>query len=154
MLSWIKSKLQIPVPTGPTEVLRQIDRTATPVTQDGVVRDGEGWRVTSSEARTVRLFELPLSGVESCQLAYRLEFRTMDVKGVFLQMWCRFAGRGEFFSKGLHDKVRGTTEWSSHEVPFLLRRGQAPDLLKLDLVFEGPGTCWIRNVQILKTPIG
>jgi len=54
----------------------------------------------------------------------------------------------------LHDKVRGTTEWSSHEVPFLLRKGQSPDLLKLDLVFDGPGTCWVRDVQILKTPLG
>jgi hypothetical protein len=154
MLAWIKSKLQMPVPTGPTEVLRRIDPTATPISRDAVVRDGEGWRVTATGAGLVRLFELPVSGLERCSLTYRLALRTEGVKGVYLQMWCRFAGRGEFFSKGLHDKVRGTTDWSSHEVPFLLRRGESPDLLKLDLVFEGPGTCWVRDVQILRTPLG
>jgi hypothetical protein len=152
MLSWLKSRLGVPEPAGPSEVLRRVDPSATPVTQDGVLRQGDCWRVTSSEARTVRLFELPLSNVENCQLAYRVSLRTENAKGVYLQLWCRFAGRGEFFSKGLHDKVRGTADWSSHEVPFVLRRGQSPDLLKLDLVFEGPGTCWVKDVEILRTP--
>jgi hypothetical protein len=153
MLSWLKTKLKVPVTTGPSEVLRRLDPAATPVTRDGVVRDGDSWRVTVSERRTVRLFELPLAGVEQCLLAYRVSLRTEKAAGIYLQMWCRFAGRGEFFSKGLHDKVRGTTDWSSHEVPFILRRGQSPDLVKLDLVFEGAGTCWVRDVEVLRTPI-
>ena len=35
-------------------------------------------------------------------------------------MWCRLPGRGEFFSKGLHNKVQGTTDWASYEIPFFL----------------------------------
>jgi hypothetical protein len=153
MLSWLKSRLKAPVPTGPSAVLRRLEPTATPITRDGVVRDGDAWRVTVSERRTVRLFELPLAGVDACFLAYRVAMRTENAAGIYLQMWCRFAGRGEFFSKGLHDTVRGTTDWSAHEVPFLLRRGQSPDLVKLDLVFEGAGTCWVRDVEVLRTPI-
>ena len=153
MLSWIKSMLRVPQPSGPSRVLRRLDPAVVPITRDGVTQDGEAWRITSTEKRTVRLYELPIANVDMCMLAYRVSMRTENAKGIYLQMWCRFAGRGEFFSKGLNDKVRGTNEWSSHEVPFLLRKNQTPDLLKLELVFEGPGTCWVRDVEIVVTPL-
>jgi hypothetical protein len=94
------------------------------------------------------------SGVESCVLAYRAKLKTANVEGgVYLELWCRVPGRGEFFSKGLHDKLRGTTDWSSHEIPFLLKKGQRPDLIKLNVAFEGPGTAWIRDIELLHTPL-
>src|SRR5262245_18690415 len=118
MLAWLKSRLQMPTTAGPTEVLRAIDASVTPIT-----RDGDAWRVESTEDRVVRLFELPLAGIDNSMLGFRATVRTQDAKGVYLQMWCRLGGQ-EFFSKGLHDKVRGTTDWSTHEIPFLLRRNQ------------------------------
>ena len=54
---------------------------------------------------------------------------------------------------GLTQKVRGTTDWSEYEVPFSLRKGQQADLLKLGLTFDGPGTVWIKDVQVLQTPV-
>jgi hypothetical protein len=68
-------------------------------------------------------------------------------------MWCRFPGRGEFFSKGLHHAVKGTTDWVSCETPFRLKKGQRPDLLKLNLVVEGRGKVGIKDVQLLRTPL-
>jgi hypothetical protein len=86
-------------------------------------------------------------------LTYRLQLKSQDVvKGAYLEMWCRVAGFGEFFSKGLAQKVRGTTAWSEYEVPFLLKKGQQADLAKLGITFEGPGTVWIKEVQVLQTP--
>ena len=49
--------------------------------------------------------------------------------------------------------MRGTTGWSSHEVPFYLKAGQRPDLVKLNVAFEGGGTVWIRDVELLVTPL-
>ena len=71
--------------------------------------------------------------------------------GVYLEMWYRFPGRGEFFSRGLHHKVKGTAWWASYETPFYLKKDQRPDLIKLNLVFEGPGTVWLKDVEVLKT---
>jgi len=48
--------------------------------------------------------------------------------------------------------VKGTTGWSSYEVPFRLRKGQRPDLLKLNLAVEGRGKVWIKDIELLKTP--
>ena len=71
----------------------------------------------------------------------------------FLEMWCRLPGLGEFFSKGLEQAVKGTTDWCSQEVPFYLKKGQRPDLIKLNVVIEGRGKVWIKDIQLLKTPL-
>jgi hypothetical protein len=152
MLAWLKSKLQMPVPAGPAVVFQRIEPQSVPVTRDVVTLDGNAWRVQCNEPRSVRLFEVQVADLENCMLTYRASLKTENAAGVYLEMWCRFSGRGEYFSKGFHDTVRGTTDWSTHEIPFLLRRGQSPDLLKLDLAFKGPGTCWISDIELLRTP--
>jgi len=68
-------------------------------------------------------------------------------------MWCRLPGRGEFFSKGQQQAVSSTTDWAAYEIPFYLRKNQRPDLIKLNIAVEGTGTVWLRNVEILKTPL-
>ena len=68
-------------------------------------------------------------------------------------MWCRLPGRGEFFSKGAQQAVSGTANWARYEIPFYLKRGQKPDLIKLNLAVAGPGTVWLRNIELLKTPL-
>jgi hypothetical protein len=50
--------------------------------------------------------------------------------------------------------VSGTTDWASYEVAFLLKKGQKPDLIKLNLVVEGKGQIWLKAVELLKTPLG
>jgi len=32
-------------------------------------------------------------------------------------------------------------------------QGQSPDLVKLNVAFEGSGTIWIRDVELVKTPL-
>ena len=60
-------------------------------------------------------------------LTYRAELKAADLeRGAYLEMWCRFPGRGEFFSKGLQQKAKGTTGWSSYEVPFSLKAAERP----------------------------
>ena len=78
----------------------------------------------------------------------------MDLKGkAYLEMLCRFPGQGEFFSKGLDNPVEGTTDWASCETPFFLKKGERPDLIKLNVVIEGKGTVWIKDVTVLKGPL-
>ena len=74
-------------------------------------------------------------------------------KRAYLQMWCRLPGVGEFFSKGLHNSVVGTNGWATYEIPFRLEKGQEPDLIRLELVMEGKGTLWIKDVELLKSPL-
>src|SRR5574341_829559 len=154
VLSKLKSLFQQPSPAGPPETLRKFGSSDEPLTRDGVSADEGGWRMDIAGERSVRLFEVPEPGIEQCVVTYRAEVKTADAEGrVYLEMWCRFPGRGEFFSKGLQQAVTGTTVWASHETPFILKKGQRPDLIKLNLVSEGRATVWLRDVELLKTAL-
>lgn len=154
MLKRLRSRLRGPETAGPPETLRRFGAAEPTIASHGVSVEDDGWRIDASDAGSVELFDVREPGVEQCMLTYRAELRSEDLTGgAYLEMWCRLPGQGEFFSKGLHHKVRGTTGWASHEVPFHLRAGQRPDLIRLNAAFEGPGTLWLRNVELQKTPL-
>ena len=154
MFDWLKSMFKQPEPAGPPQKIRSFMPSERPITQDGISVDQNGWRIESREKRTVRLFEVPNPGVEQCVLTYRAQMKTENIQGgAYLEMWCRFPRRGEFFSRGLHHKVAGTTGWALYETPFYLKKEQRPDLIKLNLVLEGAGTAWIKDAELLKTPL-
>jgi WD40 repeat protein/predicted Ser/Thr protein kinase len=135
--------------------IRAFDPDEKPITRDGVTAEEGAWRIEAGQKRTVRLFEVSKPGVEDCTLAYRAKIKTRELQGkAYLEMWCRLPGRGEFFSKDFSHAVSGTTDWASCETPFLLEKGQRPDLIKLNLVVEGKGTVWIKDVELLKAPRG
>jgi len=120
-----------------------------------VSSDGKGSvKIKASEGGIFRLFELGDIDIEEAVLVYRARLRTEDAEGhVYLEMLCHFEGKGEFFSRGLNSPLRGTVEWTTHEIPFLLKKGENPDNIKLNIVCEGPGTVWVDDIQLLKRKI-
>jgi hypothetical protein len=135
-----------------------LDNTEGLITQSGVgidkiiSSDGNGsLRIEATEPTTIRLFETGDMDVENTRLIYQAEVRTENVEGkVYLEMWCRFSGKGEFFSRGLMTPLTGTTNWTNLETPFLLKKGENPDNIKLNLVTTGKGMVWIDDVCLLK----
>ena len=131
--------------------------TGSGVTFDEQVSaDGNGsLRLSAESPVTVRLYEIEDPNVEDAQLTYRAKVRTEGVTGqVYLEMWCRFAGAGEFFSRGLHAPLTGTTDWTSQEIYFRLEKGQNPTLVKLNIAINGKGTVWIDEIALAKGPLG
>ena len=154
MLNWLKSLFSMPKPAGPPQTIRTFSANERTITQDGVRVDADAIRIEATGSRTVRLYEVKDPGVQQCIVTYRAEMKAEKVEGrAFLEMWCSFPGRGEFFSKGLHQPLTGTSDWARFEIPFYLKRGQTPDLIKLSLVVEGRGVVWMKNIQLLKTPL-
>ncbi|MGH8510380.1 MAG: hypothetical protein ACREU8_03035 [Gammaproteobacteria bacterium] len=153
--SWLQSLFKLPVPVGPPEAIRVFTTADPTITADGITVEEDGWIIDAQQSRTVRLFEVPDPGAEQCLITYRAKMKSQDVTGrAFLEMWCRFGWRGEFFSKGFQQSVQGTTGWASYEIPFYLKKGQRPDLIKLNLVVEGAGKIWMKEIELLKTPLG
>ena len=128
------------------------------ITQSGVQidnvisKDGKGsLKIAAAEPTVIRLFETGDIDIENARLIYQAKIRTEGVQGqVFLEMWCHFPGKGEFFSRGLQSPVSGTTEWTSVETPFFLQKGENPDNVKLNLVINGTGTVWIDDIHLIK----
>lgn len=154
LLRKIAQLFKAPEPAGPPAVVRRFTAADRPIDADVVEWAGDAWRVVADRAMTVRLYEIADPAVEQCLLAYRARLRSEDLaRRGYLEMWCRFPGRGEFFSKGLQQAIGGTTGWASYETPFYLKAGQRPDLIKLNLVVEGPGTVWLTDIELLTTPL-
>jgi hypothetical protein len=108
----------------------------------------------AAKPTVVRLFEIDDIHVENATLIYRAKLKTENVDGkVYLEMWCRFPGKGEFFSRGLATPLTGTTDWTTEETPFILKKGEKPDYVKLNLVIDGTGTVWIDAISLLRAPI-
>jgi hypothetical protein len=111
-------------------------------------------KMTAAEPTVVRLFEVTDLDIDDARLIYQARLRTENLKGkAFLEMWCRFPGKGEFFSRGLQSTVTGTTEWVSCETPFFLKKGEKPDLVRLNVSIEGTGTVWVDGLKLLKGPL-
>jgi hypothetical protein len=155
MLNWLKSRFAGPKPAGPPQVLRVFAPDQPTITQTGIRVENGAWHIDArAEEQTIRLFEVENPVVEQCLLTYRAELKAEGLQGrAFLEMWCRLPGRGEFFSKGHQQAVSGTDNWARYEIPFYLRRGQKPELIKLNVVVEGQGTVWLRDVELLKTAL-
>lgn len=131
------------------------------VTQSGIhideqiSSDGNGsLRIEATKRTTIRLFETGDIDIENARLIYQARVRTEDVEGqVYLEMWCHFPGKGESFSRGLETPLAGTTDWTTEEIPFFLKKGENPDNVKLNLVIKGKGTVWIDDIRLLKGPL-
>ena len=153
MLKWLKSMFGVPTPTGPAKVIKRFSTTDPTISKAGIV-EGDSWLFISEQPQTVNLFEIEDPGIEQCLLAYKAQIRPEGLNGrAFLEMWCQFSGQGEYFSKGFNQALTGTNDWAKREIPFLLKKGQRPDAIKLNLVIEGKGRVWIRDIELLKTPI-
>jgi len=131
------------------------------ITQSGVEidktvsSDGNGsLKITATKPTVVRLFEIDNINVENARLIYQAKVRTEGVDGkVYLEMWCHFPGKGEFFSRGLQTPLTGTTNWTTEETPFFLNKSEKPDNVKLNLVIDGKGTAWIDDIRLMKGPL-
>src|SRR5688572_30591911 len=114
MLQWIKSLLGgfvLPKPAGPPRLVQSVAPGTSPIAE-AARWDGAELVVKTPVAETVRLFEVPIKGHDQCMLTYRFRIATDALKdSVYPEMWCRIPGVGECFSKGLHQKVRGTNDW-------------------------------------------
>jgi len=138
-----------------------IDSLEGIITQSGVQfdkevsSDGNGsLKITATEATVVRLFEFGNIDIENARLIYQAKVRTEGVEGqLYLEMWVHFPGKGEFFSRGLQTPLTGTTNWTTEETPFFLKKGEKPDNVKLNLVINGKGIAWIDDIRVLKGPL-
>lgn len=130
--------------------------TTTDVVLDKeITSDGNGsLRITANQPTTIRLYETGDIDAENARLTYQARVRTEGIQGkVYLEMWCQFTGKGEFFSRDLSSPLSGTTDWSTEETPFFLKRGENPDNVKINLVIEGKGTVWIDDIHLFKGPL-
>ena len=122
---------------------------------DQITSDGNGaLRIDADQSTTVRLYETGDLDIENARLTYQAKVRSENVEGkAYLEMWCQFMGKGDYFSRDLATPVNGTVDWTTEETYFFLKEGENPDNVKLNLVIEGKGTVWIDDIRLIKGPL-
>jgi len=131
-------------------------RATTGVSFDPKIsRDGRGsLLIDARQPLTVPLFEVSDVNIENASLLYQASLQSQNLDGkAYLEMWLRFPGKGEFFSRGLDRPITGTMSWMTSTIPFSLQEGQKPDLIRLNLVVARKGRVLIDYVRLLRQPL-
>ena len=120
-----------------------------------VYSDGsESLKIRSDNSLVIQLANTGNIDIEDALLVYRAKIKTEDLDGkVYLEMWCSFGEKGQYFSKALDNALTGTNDWTVQETPFILKKGENPDDIKLNLVISGKGTVWLDQIELLEKPI-
>ncbi|MGI9534293.1 MAG: hypothetical protein ACR2NW_05040 [Thermodesulfobacteriota bacterium] len=117
--------------------------------------DGNGSiKITTDSPINVKLYQTGDIDFDESILIYSANLRTENLDGqAYIEMWCRFPGKGQYFSKSLTSALSGTNNWKVLETPFFLKKGEIPDNVELNLVVNGSGTVWIDQIELLKRPL-
>jgi hypothetical protein len=117
--------------------------------------DGGGSvKIRAFRPTTVKLFETGDLKVDAAELIYSAKAKTKGLTGkAFLEMWCHFKEKGSYFSRGLKDWARGDKDWTEISTKFLLKKGQKPDNVSLNIVINGTGTIWVDRIELSKRPL-
>ncbi|MCD6162477.1 MAG: hypothetical protein J7K40_08705 [candidate division Zixibacteria bacterium] len=120
-----------------------------------VSSDGNGSiRISCDTSTVIELYRNSAIDIEDARLIYRASMRSENIEGqAYLEMYCGFPGKGEFFSKDLQTPLSGNNDWSTEETFFFLKKGENPDYVKLNVVINGKGTIWIDDIHLLKAPL-
>lgn len=135
-----------------------IDDLKSIITQSGiqldksVSSDGNGSiKIEASNPVTVSLYDIVDIRIDDSQLIYEAKMKSEGLSGqAYLEMWCVFKDKGEFFSRGFETAIAGTTDWTTVSTIFLLKKNEMPDQIRLNVVVNGVGTVWIDDVHLSK----
>ena len=111
-------------------------------------------RVTTAWPVVVNLAEIRDPNVEATRLVFEARVRSEQLVGTaYLEMWCHFAGGGQYFGRGLDSTVTGTQDWKTIRTLFILQAGQRPERVTLNLVINGRGAVSIADAKLSKAPL-
>jgi len=122
----------------------QLDKT--------ISSDGNGSiKIETAGPVVIQLYNINDVHVDDTQLIYEAKIKSESLSGqAYLEMWCVFKDKGEYFSRGFDSAIAGTTDWQTIKTVFLLRKNEMPDQIKLNVVVNGVGIVWIDDIRLAK----
>ena len=114
--------------------------------------DGNGSiKITTSKPLVIQLYSIDDLKINDSQIIYEANVKSEGLSGqAYLEMWCVFKDKGEYFSRGFDSVISGNTDWKTIRTVFQLNKGEIPDQIKLNVVVNGVGTLWIDDIHLSK----
>jgi hypothetical protein len=141
-------------PLDDLENVVQKDDEEISIDQDETTDGSGSLYIHAGRKRVVRLFQVMDPQVDNCLLTWTAQVKCASVFGnVYLEMWCRLPGEGEFFGRGLDTAIQRSTDWTEMQTHFRLEKGQKPDRVRLNLIIESGGHVWVDDVKLTTSPL-
>jgi len=117
-----------------------------------VSSDGKGSiKIEAAGPAAIPLFIIDDVRIDDTQLIYEAKVKSESLNGqAYLEMWCIFKDKSEYYSRGFDSAIAGTTDWRTIKTIFLLKKNEMPDQIKLNVVVNGVGTVWIDDIHLSK----
>jgi serine/threonine protein kinase len=110
------------------------------------------WQLHALKTETFPLFGISKPEAFGCVLAYRAEIKTEDVQGqAYLELAAGMPDGTHSYSRSIHTPLKGSVDWTKCEAPLLVEG--RPQTLQMNLVIQGGGTVWVRNVSLVARPL-
>jgi hypothetical protein len=117
-----------------------------------------GLRIETKWPVTLCIAQKDLRGkhIDATTLTFSAMMKGRDVQGsAYLEMYLHVPGSqaGAYFARGLQRPLSTVdTGWEKYEASFQLAPGQVPDQVTLNLVFQGTGTIWVKDIHVQRYP--
>ena len=120
----------------------------------GVTADGEAWRIDARGPNPTGIFEVPAGLLcADCQIFFRAKLKSRDLSGhVFLELVARLGYDQDFFHRDLIHTAHGTQGWTQAQASCFVAPGPKARGLLLNVVPQGTGTVWIKDVEVYTAP--
>jgi hypothetical protein len=143
---------------GTVKHFNQSDKTiASDKLRDVVSFFQSGWHIDGKQAGVVPMFEVTDFRQDECAVTYRAQMKSSAVTGrAFLETVVHLTGEPEdrlYSSRDWAVPLTGTCDWTWCEASIAVPKGQHADRLRLNIVIEGGGTVWLRDVELLRGPL-
>jgi hypothetical protein len=119
---------------------------------DQSVRVETGWPVTIN----LTTVDMKKEHLDQTTITFSADLKGALSAGgnAYLEMWLHVPGGlgGNFVRRSLDRPVQGTAPWSKYQTSFTLMKGQVPDAAYLNLVINGKGTVWFKNIHLKHDP--
>lgn len=117
--------------------------------------DEDALKIENKWPTTVRLanFDVSDKKIDESVVTFTAEMQGVNFVGAaYLEMWLHFPGKGFFFGRGLDNQLTQDGGWKQYSASFILKKGEQPDNVVLNLRFDGAGTVRIRNLKAVSQP--
>lgn len=116
--------------------------------------------ITTEGETRVELFDIDGSGLGDKKLTYSASMRSEELtatdesRGIaYLELTVLFPDGEELVARGPRVPISGTTEWRSADTVLYVDKGGDPQSVNLDLVVDGVGKVWVRDVRLSTRPL-
>jgi len=110
-------------------------------------------KIATDSTSIIQLYETGKMDVDNCFIRCKAKVKAENYKGIgYLEMLFTIDGK-EYYTRTLTQRFSGSEDWETPYADFILKKGEHPSNIKLNIIAEGRGTILVKSLELKKKPI-